>query len=442
MKILVVDDEPMQRDMLKGFLEKQGYAVAAAANGRDALKRFAEQPFQLVLLDHRMPDMNGDEVLAEIRKADPRVRAIMITAFSSVDTAVAVMKLGADDFLEKPIDLVQLLEKIRTIEQALLVADEAADVTDALDQSDLPVRLIGSSTAMKEVLSLVRRVAPTPWTVLVRGETGTGKELVARLIHLLSVSKDGPFIEVNCSAIPENLFESELFGHEKGAFTGASASRRGRFEMADGGSLFLDEIGELPMALQPKLLRALQENRVRRVGGEKEITVNARVITATNRDLGERTTEGHFREDLYYRLKVLDIELPPLRQRREDISDLVDFFLDRYSLRPTTIDPEAMAILVKYDYPGNVRELENVIQRTVTLARGAVIRPEDLPPELRHPRESTAGNLAERLESVEKRMILAALEKENGVQTRAAEALGISERVLRYKMQKYGIKKR
>ena len=442
MKILVVDDESMQRDMLKGFLEKQGYAVAAAANGRDALAMFADQPFQMVLLDHRMPDMNGDALLAEIRKADPRVRAIMITAFSSVDTAVAVMKLGADDFLEKPIDLVQLLEKIRNIEQALLVADEAADVTHALDQSDLPVRLIGSSGAMKEVLSLVRRVAPTPWTVLIRGETGTGKELVARLIHLLSESKDGPFIEVNCSAIPENLFESELFGHEKGAFTGAGASRRGRFEMADRGSLFLDEIGELPMALQPKLLRALQENRIRRVGGEREIDVSARVIAATNRDLGERTTQGHFREDLYYRLKVLDIELPPLRRRREDISELVDFFLDRYSLRPTTIDPEAMAILVKYDYPGNVRELENVIQRTVTLARGSVIRPEDLPPELRLPRESAGGNLAERLESVEKQMILAALDKEEGVQTRAAETLGISERVLRYKMQKYGIKKR
>ena len=441
MKILVVDDEPMQRDMLRGFLEKQGYFVASAANGREALALFAAQPFQLILLDHRMPDMNGDEVLAEIRKTDPLVRAIMITAFGSVDTAVTVMKLGADDFFEKPVDLTRLLDKIRSLEQAFLVAEEAAHVADALDQADLPVRLIGASPAMKEVLSLVRRVAPTPWTVLIRGETGTGKELVAQLIHLLSAAKDGPLAEVNCGAIPENLFESELFGHEKGAFTGASTSRRGRFEEADGGSLFLDEIGELPLPLQPKLLRALQENRIRRVGGEKEITVSTRVIAATNRDLGEEVALGRFREDLYYRLKVLDIELPPLRQRRQDIAELIDFFLERYSLRPTTIDPDAMATLVRYDYPGNIRELEHLIQRTVTLARGTVIRPEDLPPELSQARETAGGNLAEQLESVEKKMILNALEKADGIQTRAAEELGISERVLRYKMKKHGIKK-
>jgi two-component system, NtrC family, response regulator AtoC len=442
LKILVVDDEEMQRDMLRGFLEKQGFFVKAAANGREALALFAANPFQLVLLDHRMPDMNGDELLAEIRSADPIVRAIMITAFADVDTAVAVMKLGADDFLEKPVDLVLLLDKIRAIEQALLVAGEAADVSETLARDDLPVRMIGASPAMKEVLSMVRRVAPTPWTVLIRGETGTGKELVARLIHLLGPTKDGPLIEVNCSAIPENLFESELFGHEKGAFTGATANRKGRFEVADGGSLFLDEIGELPLTLQPKLLRALQENRIRRVGGEKEIAVSPRVIAATNRDLDLRVADGQFREDLFYRLKVLDIEIPPLRQRREDIPELVDFFLERYSLRPTTIDPDAMAVLVKYDYPGNVRELEHVIQRTVTLARGTVVRPRDLPDELRYPRDGASGNLAERLASVEKEMIRSSLENADGVQTRAAETLGISERVLRYKMKKYGITRR
>ena len=389
-----------------------------------------------------MPDMNGDAVLAEIRRIDPLVRAVMITAFGSVETAVTVMKLGADDFMEKPVDLVQLLEKIRSMEKALMVAGEAADAAAAMDRSELPVRLIGSSAPMQEVLSLVRRVAPTPWAVLIRGETGTGKELVARLIHLLGPAKDGPFAEVNCSAIPENLFESELFGHEKGAFTGAGASRRGRFEMADGGSLFLDEIGELPPSLQPKLLRALQENRIRRVGGEREIEVEARVIAATNRDLGARVAQGEFREDLFYRLKVFDVELPPLRRRREDIPELIDFFLERYALRPVAIDPEAMAVLVRYDYPGNVRELEHVIQRTVTLVRGSVVRPEDLPPELRHPRESASGNLAEHLESEEKRMIRTALDRAEGVQTRAAEELGISERVLRYKMKKYGIRKR
>jgi len=441
MKILVVDDEAAQRNMLKGFLEKQGFEVFAAENGNRALELFSELPFQLVLLDHRMPDLNGDEVLARIKTANPAVRAIMITAFGSVDTAVSVMKLGADDFLEKPVDLTQLLEKIQRIEDGIAVEADAADVSAALDRENLPIKIIGDSVPMKEVLSLAMRVAPTPWTVLIRGETGTGKELVARLIHLISEAGNGPFTEVNCSAIPDNLFESELFGHEKGAFTGAVAHRKGRFELARGGTLFLDEIGELPLSLQPKLLRALQEKRINRVGGDKEIDVDARVIAATNRDLSRSVEQGQFREDLYYRLNVLDIEVPPLRYHKEDILPLVDFFLERYAMRPIAFDPDATATLMKYSFPGNVRELEHIVQRTVTLARGRVIRAGDLPPEVRFQRAAAQGNLSERLSAVEKEMLMTALESAGWVQTRAAESLGISERVLRYKVKKYRIVK-
>lgn len=441
MNILVVDDEEMQRDLLKGFLKKQGYEVVTAADGREALQRFAELPFQLVLLDHRMPDLTGDEVLANMKSMNPLVRAMMITAYGTVDTAVEVMKLGADDFLEKPVDLVQLLDKIRMIEQRVIVEEEASDVTEALDQSKLPIRIVGEGPATKEVLSLVRRVAPTPWSVLIRGESGTGKELIARLIHLLSPKSDGPFIDVNCGAIPETLFESELFGHEKGAFTGATSIRRGRFELGKGGTLFLDEIGELPLNLQPKLLRALQEKRISRVGSEKEIPVDVRVVTATNRDLRNMVEEGMFREDLYYRLNVFDIEIPPLRQRKEDIPEMIAFFLEKYSPRPMSFDTDVLTTLGKYSFPGNVRELEHIVQRAVTLARGSIIKTTDLPPEIRYHRVTDQGTLAERLEGVEREMLISALEKNDWVQTRAAESLGISERVLRYKMKKYKIKK-
>jgi len=439
MRILIVDDEPMQRDLLRGFLKKQGYEADVAAGGKEALERFGTVPYQLVLLDHRMEDMTGDKVLGRMKAINPMVHAVMITAYGSVDTAVEVMKLGADDFLEKPVDLTELLERVRLIEAKAAVEADASDVREALDQSELPLRIIGDGPAMAEVLSLVRRVAPTPWSVLIRGETGTGKELIARLVHLLSPAADGPFAEVNCGAVPENLFESELFGHEKGAFTGAASTRRGRFELAKGGTLFLDEIGELPIGLQPKLLRALQEKRICRVGGEKEIEADVRVVAATNRDLRDMVAEGLFREDLFYRLNVFEIELPPLRERKEDIPALIDFFVERYSRSIPAFDPEAMNTLIRYPFPGNVRELEHVIQRTVTLARGPVIRTADLPPEVRFHQATQQGTLADRLDGVEREMILSALERYDGIQTRAAESLGISERVLRYKLKKHKI---
>lgn len=441
MKILVVDDEEIQRELLKGFLEKKGYDVVAAADGHEALKLFSSLPFQLVLLDNRMPDMSGDQVLKKMKAMNPLVRSIMITAYGSVDTAVTVMKLGADDFLEKPVDLSSLLEKIRMIEQTVMIEEEASNVSMAMDEEAFPIKMIGESNTMKEVFSLVRRIAPTDWTVLIRGETGTGKELIARIIHLISPRNEKPFIEVNCAAIPENLFESEVFGHEKGAFTGAASSRKGRFELAQDGSLFLDEVGELPLNLQAKLLRALQEKRISRVGSEKDIPIDVRVLAATNRDLRKMVEDGDFREDLFYRLNVLDLEIPPLRNRREDIPALTDFFLERYNSRAVRFDSDAMTTLIKYSFPGNVRELEHMIQRTLTLSRGPVIRTGDLPAEIRfHQAIEQEGSLAKRMEAVEREMMISALEKHDWIQTRAAETLGISERMLRYKMNKYRIK--
>lgn len=441
MNILVVDDEQEQLDMLAGFLKRQGYEVFTACDGQAALRIVQNSPVSLALLDHRMPEMTGDEVLERIMAINPLIKAIMITAYGEVGTAVRVMRLGARDFLEKPVNLGLLLQKIQEIESELAVEQDVQDVVEQVSEAELPIRMVAKSRAMREVISMARRVAESPWPVLIRGETGTGKELIARLIHLLSPRGDGPFIEVNCAAIPENLFESELFGHEKGAFTGAVNLRRGRFELASGGSLFLDEVGELPLFLQPKLLRAIQEGRIARVGSEKDISVDIRIISATNRNLKEMAVAGRFREDLYYRLNVLEIEIPALRERKEDIPALVEFFLSRYTSRPVQVSSEAMDLLVKYSYPGNVRELEHILQRVVTLSRGGVIRPMDLPSELRSSSSEINGSLVQRLEAMELQMIRNSLERHEWVQTRAAEALGISERVLRYKMVKYGIRK-
>ncbi len=293
----------------------------------------------------------------------------------------------------------------------------------------------------KEVLSLIRRIAPTEWTALIRGETGTGKELIARLIHLLSPRSSESFIEVNCAAIPENLFESELFGHEKGAFTGAASMKKGRFELAQNGTVFLDEVGELPLNLQAKMLRALQEKKINRVGSEKEIELDVRIITATNRDIKKMAEEKLFREDLYYRLNALEIEIPPLRKRKKDIPALIDFFLHKFNSGSVSFSYDAMTTLMKYSFPGNIRELEHMIQRVITLSRSLVIQVRDLPQEVKFYQSANQGNLADRLIKVEKEMIITALEKNRHIQTRAAESLGISERVLRYKMKKHMIQK-
>ncbi len=442
MNILIADDDPLQRELLAGFLEKQGHRVTTAADGQEALNRFRQEPIQLALLDHRMPGLTGDQVLAQIKASNPLVRAILITAYGEVEMAVKVMKLGADDFIEKPVDLTSLLGKLQQIEQTLAVADDVAEVVQVMASGPLPLELIGSSPAMLDTLSLVRRVADSPWSALIQGETGTGKELIARLIHLLGPTPDAPFVEVNCAAIPENLFESELFGHEKGAFTGASRQHRGCFERAAGGTLFLDEVGELPPALQSKLLRALQEKRISRIGSERDIAVSVRVIAATNRDLRALVEAGGFREDLFFRLNVLDIPVPPLRRRREDIPDLIAHFIARDARRHIQLAPETLDLLIRYDYPGNVRELEHIIQRSLTLSRSSLLQPTDLPDEVRDGATLDPGLLQERLDTLERDLLRAALEQADWVQTRAADRLGISERVLRYKMGKYGLRRR
>ncbi|QQG66835.1 sigma-54-dependent transcriptional regulator [Desulfobulbus oligotrophicus] len=442
MHILIVDDEQLQRNLLAGFLVKQGYTITEAATGEEAIHAFRHLPIDLVLLDHRLPDLHGDAVLAELKRINPLVRVIMITAYGAVDTAVRVMQLGADDFLEKPVDLTHLLKQIQTIEEGLYIARDVAQVEKVINTTDLPVRIVAASPAMQQVISLVMRAAPSPWTVLIQGETGTGKELIARLLHLLSPRKAGPFIPLNCAAVPEGLFESELFGHEKGAFTGAVSRRRGVFEQAHQGTLLLDEVGELPMMVQAKLLRALQEKSIQRVGGEQFVPVDVRVLAATNRDLKQMTTDGTFREDLYFRLNVIAIDLPPLRQRKEDIPALTHFFLNKYHSK-AVIDDQAMGQLTKYAFPGNIRELEHILQRTITFARSPVISLRDLPAEVRTFQNQTIeGDLNTRLSEVERQMLIEALERSNWVQTRAAESLGISERVLRYKMEKLNIAKK
>jgi len=439
MRILIVDDEPMQRDMLREFLEEEGHQVTSAVNGEEALRLFRDLPFNLVLLDHLMPGMTGDIVLKKMKEINPLVPAIMITAYGAVDVAVDVMKLGAIDFMEKPVDIIRLAEKLRELEDKQMIVEDAVAVLNEVEHKQLPVQVIGNSPAMIDLLSLIRRVAPSPWTVLLRGETGTGKELVTRLIHLLSDRSQKPLVEVNCAAIPENLFESELFGHEKGSFTGATGSREARFEAARGGTLFLDEVGELPLSLQAKLLRALQEKRICRVGSSREIDVDVRVVAATNRNLRDLVANGMFREDLYYRLNVFEVELPTLRQRKEDILLLADFFLEKCSSVKIQFDADAMSYLIKYPFPGNVRELEHLVQRLSTLVRGRVIHARDLPAEIRHAEPSAQNNLQDRLATVEQQMIHNALEQNNWIQTKAANSLGISERVLRYKIDKYDI---
>ncbi len=440
MKILLVDDESSQRNLLKGFLTNQGYDVLTAGDGEEACTLFSREPVQLVILDHRMPGLTGDEVLKRLKALNPMVHAIMITPYGTVDTAVTALKLGADDFMEKPVDLAGLLQKIQSIEQQIVVEEEVASVNEVIETPTLPLKIVAQSPEMKRVLALAGRMAQSPWAVLIQGETGTGKELLARLIHLLSARRDNVFLEVNCAAIPENLFESELFGHERGAFTGALSKRRGHCELAHGGTLFLDEITELPLSLQPKLLRVLQEKRFSRVGGEKPIDVDLRFISATNRTIKKLVADSAFREDLYYRIKVLELEIPPLRQRREDIPELIKLFLERYANQSMRFSLEAMDALVKYPYPGNVRELEHIVQRAITFSRGQLIALSDLPEEIRHHQAATLGSLPDNLEAMEKEMLLDALEKNHWVQTRAAAFLGISERVLRYKMKKHDLK--
>jgi two-component system NtrC family response regulator len=445
-RILVVDDEPAQRELVCGFLQKQGFEAMPAEGGEQGLEIFRQQAFDLVLTDQKMPKLSGLDLLKAVRAINPETSVIVMTAYGSIETAVSAIKEGATDYLAKPLNLDELLHKIQQVRERARLTAENRELREALQRQHRIEGIIGESGEMLELFSMIRRVAPSEATILIRGESGTGKELVAKAIHYASPRAAAPLIRLNCAALPETLLESELFGHEKGAFTGALSRRKGRFELAEGGSLFLDEIGDLTSPLQAKLLRVLQEREFERLGSSEPIRVNVRLLAATHRDLEGLLKAGQFREDLYYRLNVVTLLLPPLRERRQDLPLLMDHFLKRFAEKNRKairgFTEEARAALLRYDYPGNVRELENLIERAVVLTRDDVIGAADLPLVIHEP-EADAGEepkLPAATEAVERRMIREALARCGGIQTRAADLLGISERALRYKLKKYGMR--
>ena len=447
---LVVEDGQSQREILRDFLRDEGYDVVEAENGNKAIEAVKNGYFDLVLLDYKMPEKDGITVLEEVKDINAEIDVIMMTAYGSVDTAVRAMKAGAADYITKPIELEELRILIGRIAERQTLRKENEILREELRRKGVTTdQIIFKSAAMSEVVNLSGRVANSSATVLIQGESGTGKELLARLIHNLSPRSQRPMIVVNCAALSENLLESELFGHEKGAFTGASRRRIGRFEEADGGTLFLDEIGELSPSVQVKLLRFLQEREFQRVGGNRTIRSDVRIISATNRNLQREVKDGTFREDLYYRLNVVTIAVPPLRERKEDLSPLIDHFLNRFAVgngkEIRGISSEARDLLLRYDYPGNVRELKNIIERAFVITRGPVITSRDLPfsrssVHLHMSNVKTWRSLRESVEDLECRMIRRALQETANHQTKAANLLGISERMLRYKLKKYGLK--
>lgn len=441
--ILIVEDEETQRSLLSGLLQKEGYTVEEAGNGANAIDLFRTKTIDLVLLDFKLPDMDGLAILKGVKEINPEVEIIMITAYGSIENAVNALKAGASEYLTKPIDLDDLLFKIKKIENKKHLVHENRVLKEALKDRLKSEDFIYTSEKMGEVVSLITRIAKTDSTCIIEGESGVGKEVVFNLVHQLSSRRNQPLVKVNCAAIPETLLESELFGYEKGAFTGAFQRKIGKFELANKGTIFLDEIGDLTPLLQAKLLRVIQEKELERLGGLHPVKIDVRLIVATNRNLEEEVKKGSFREDLYYRLNVVKIIVPPLRERKEDIPLLMDFFVKKYATRYKKnivgFTRESRDQLIKYDYPGNVRELENMIERAIVLARGDHITLEDIP----HLSESNIvqaeGGIKETVGVVEKQMIMEALIKADWVQTRAAGFLGISERMLRYKMKKYAI---
>ena len=443
-RVLVVDDEEIVRESLGGWLEKDGYLVASAPDGRSAVERMKAEGWNVVLVDLKMPGMDGLQVLEEARKLQPDAAVIMMTAYATVDTAVAAMKLGAFDYLIKPFDpeeLTLLLKKV--VAQQNLIRENAV-LRQALRKEHRFQDLLSKSPAMQRVFELALVAARSNSTILLLGESGTGKEVVARAIHAESQRPDGPFVAVSCAALTETLLESELFGHEKGAFTGAIARRKGKFEIADGGTLFLDEVGDVGPKLQLDMLRVLEERRFHRVGGNDPIDVDVRIIAATNRDLRKAVADGKFREDLFYRLNVIPILIPPLRQRREDVPLLVESFVERLSVemkkRLDGVSAEAMSALMAHDWPGNVRELRNVLERGAVVATGQVIQLADLGLPGRLDAPPRAGTLAS-LEEVEKRHVAAVLAHTGGNVSQSARILGIDRVTLYNKMRKYGIRR-
>ena len=438
--ILVVDDEPAQRQFLSGSLSRE-YAVVAAADGSEAVQLLSRRSFNLVITDERMPGMGGIELIRWMREKSPETPIIVLTAYGSVETAVEAIKLGAEEYLIKPL---KSPEELRLVVGKVLRSRALRDQSLVYQQeteATFPSDIIAESEGMKRVLRLADQVAPQATTVLLTGESGTGKEVVARFIHRRSPRHDNAFVAINCAAITETLLESELFGHEKGAFTGATQGRRGRFELANEGTLFLDEIAEMGANLQPKLLRALQEQQFERIGGDKSILVDVRVIAAANKDLTQAIADKSFREDLFYRLNVFPIHIPPLRERREDIFPLAEHFVAKISTRmgrpAPSFSPEARELLHRHAWPGNVRELSNAIERALIVAGAQMIQPEDLPmqPDVERAASPRPGSLAD----IEREAILEALTRNTGDRRATAEELGISLRTLQYRLKEYGM---
>ncbi len=458
--ILVVDDEPNYLIILSELLRDEGFEVFTAPSGREGVGYVMEVDLDLVITDMQMPQMDGLQFLAKIKETNPHLPVIMITAFAEVDKAVAAMQAGAYNYLSKPFSNEELLVNVnKAVEHYSLIQENSRLRKEMLTRTGF-AGMVGKNKSMLQVYELIEKVAPTPSSVLISGESGTGKELVAKAIHYNSPRAKKPFITVNCAALAENLLESELFGHEKGAFTGAVAMRKGRFEMADEGTLFLDEIGEIPLALQAKLLRAIQEKSFERVGGNKTLKVDVRIVSATNKELKDEVHKGTFREDLYYRLNVIHVALPALRERQDDIPLLVEYFVksvaDRLGKTDLTINHEAMRLLVSLPWDGNVRELENSIERAAILCNENTITDNDVHPEsLGTDKKQQWGNeidlaqlipvdanLNDVLYAIEDKMLHRALDENGYVQARAAEQLGITKSLLQYKMKKYGIKKK
>ncbi len=450
--ILIIDDEESQRNVLSGYLQKKGFKIFSASSGNAGVELAKNNMIDIVLSDYKMPDKTGLEVLEEVNRINPEMSFVILTAYGTVENAVKAMRLGAYDYISKPVDLDELDLLIeRIIETKNLRSEIKLLRTQLFDKFKID-SIISNSPKMEEVLSVSSRAADSKATILITGESGTGKEVLARAIHFISSRKNQPFIPVNIPALPETLLESELFGHEKGAFTGAEKLKKGRFELADKGTIFLDEIGDVPINLQVTLLRVLQEQKIERLGGTENISIDVRIITATHQNLEEKIKEGTFREDLFYRLNIVSINIPPLRERREDILPLIEYFITSYAKEnnreKVEISKEAVDLLLKYNYPGNVRELENIIERAVVLCRDNIITLNDIAGSVKGLKkeamltQSDTGTLIEQVERLEKKLIFDALSKSNGNQTLAAKMLGLTERNIRYKIQKFGIKKK
>jgi two-component system NtrC family response regulator len=445
-RVLLIDDDINLCKVIAHQLKKNGFEVATADSGEAGLLRFRKEDFDIVLTDIQMPDISGIQVLKEVRRRNRQVVIIIITAHGSIDNALEACRLGADDYLTKPFGKEQLLFAIEKAVRLRKLQQENTQLRQELTGKYRFDNLVARSSKMEDVLHMAGQVAASDATVLIMGESGTGKELIARAIHYNSPRKNKPLVTVNCPSIPDNLLESELFGHVKGAYTGAIKDRKGKFELADGGTIFLDEIGDLREDVQAKLLRVLQEHEIERLGDSKTIKVDVRVIAATNKNLERLVQGGEFREDLYYRLSVVPITIPPLRERKEEIPYLVDFFITRYSKdRKFVVDPEVISVLQQYDWPGNIRELENAIERAVVLSTDNRITPESLPAHFQTPKKKETGSPLKfpqedlSLEEVEKQVILEALERAGGNRSRAARLLKIPRHVLLYRLKKFGL---